>query len=67
MWMESDSHYFSRRAWQEREAATKALHPAARDAHLAMARRFEEVSRAIEKNERLWRPSVDAEQRLWTN
>ena len=54
MWMESDSHYFSRRAWQEREAATKALHPAARDAHLAMARRFEDVSRAIDENERLW-------------
>lgn len=64
MWMESDSHYFSRRAWQEREAATKALHPAARDAHLAMARRFEDVSRAIDENERLWLRSRADEQAL---
>ena len=64
MWMESDSHYFSRRAWQEREAATKAHHPAARDAHLAMARRFEEVASAIEQNERLWISKAGAGQRL---
>ena len=61
MWMESDSHYFSRRAWQEREAAMKARHPAARDAHLAMARRFEDVSRAIDENERLWLPRAGDE------
>lgn len=48
MWMECDSFYFRRRAIQEREAATRAPHPDARRAHLAMARRFEELSGSIE-------------------
>jgi hypothetical protein len=44
MWMESDDQYFSRRARQERVAAGQARHPVAREAHLAMAMRFEEVA-----------------------
>lgn len=54
MWMESDSIYFERRARQEREAASKAVHPNAREAHLAMAARFREISDAIAASERHW-------------
>lgn len=55
MWMESDSLYFSRRAQQERDAATRASHSNAREAHLVMARRFENLSQAIAANERRWK------------
>jgi hypothetical protein len=51
MWMESDSIYFFRRARQEREAARRAVHPEARQAHLAMARRFDSLSEAIAARE----------------
>lgn len=56
MWMESDSVYFKRRARQEREAAYKAVHPVAREAHLAMAERFKSVSEAIAATDRRRRP-----------
>lgn len=52
MWMESDSIYFERRARQERIAARKALHPNAREAHMAMAERLSEISEAIAASER---------------
>lgn len=54
MWMECDALYFSRRARQERAAARRAPHPGARDAHLVMAERFEELSEAISDSERRW-------------
>ena len=52
MWMESDDQYFSRRARQERVAAGQARHPVAREAHLAMAMRFEEVADAIARTQK---------------
>jgi hypothetical protein len=52
--MESDSLYFGRRARQEREAARRAGHPRARDAHLIMAQRFGQLSDAIAESERRW-------------
>jgi hypothetical protein len=45
--MEGDSLYFSRRANEERVAAMKAAHPNARQAHLDLALRYEELARAI--------------------
>lgn len=42
--MEGDVEYLRRRAQQEQEAAMNAAHPLARDAHLQMARRFEEFA-----------------------
>lgn len=44
--MEGDVAYCSRRAREEREAAMAAGHPKARDAHLELARRFDEVASA---------------------
>lgn len=54
MWMESDTLYFLRRARQERRAAISASHPDARNAHLTMALRFEELAEAIERSEQRW-------------
>lgn len=45
--LESDHIYFSRRAHEEREAAMKAPHPAARNAHLGLAARYDELAEAI--------------------
>jgi hypothetical protein len=45
--MEGDSNYFGRRAKEERVAAMKAADPRARSAHLQMADRYTELSRAI--------------------
>ena len=44
---ESDFDYFRRRADYEREAARHAGHPDARKAHLDMAQRYEEISKAV--------------------
>jgi hypothetical protein len=49
--MESDSLYFSRRAKEERAAATNAVHPTARHAHLQMADRYAELATAIRSSE----------------
>jgi hypothetical protein len=46
--MESDAAFFTRRAREERFAATKAEHPQARKAHLQMAARYADLSRAID-------------------
>ena len=51
--MEGDSVYFSRRANEERIAAMKASHPAARQAHLDLANRYDELSAAIGSHERI--------------
>jgi hypothetical protein len=45
--MEGDAIYFSRRADEERSAAMKAPHPTARESHLELAARYEELSTAI--------------------
>jgi F0F1-type ATP synthase gamma subunit len=49
--MEGDSLYFSRRANEERVAAMKAAHPNARQAHLNLARQYEELAAAIVSHE----------------
>jgi hypothetical protein len=51
--MEADTVYFARRASEEREAAMKSLHPAARAAHLDMAARYDDLASAIQVRERL--------------
>ena len=50
--MESDATYLARRGKDERVAAMAAAHPAARQAHLAMANRYDELARAIDQRER---------------
>jgi hypothetical protein len=45
--MEGDALYFSRRAQEEREAAMKAAHPSAREAHLDMAGRYDDLAGAL--------------------
>lgn len=45
--MEGDAIYFGRRASQEREAALKAAHPKARQAHLDLAARYEDLAHSI--------------------
>jgi hypothetical protein len=49
--MESDAIYFGRRATEEREAAMRAPHPTARQVHLDMADRYDEISGAITARE----------------
>jgi len=49
--MESDTIYFRRRAEQERAAATKARHLGARQAHLDIAARYDDLIAAITAHE----------------
>ena len=42
--MEGNSTYFRRRAHEERTAAMRAAHPIARQSHLAMAARYDELA-----------------------
>jgi len=49
--MKANFDYFRRRAQEEREAAMKAEHPAARQAHRDMADRYEALSTAIESHQ----------------
>ena len=59
--MEGDVLYFSRRAKEERAAAMKAAGSAARDAHLDMAARYDELAASIAAREQhLGLDSVDA-------
>ncbi|HEY6048311.1 MAG TPA: hypothetical protein VIV07_04605 [Sphingomicrobium sp.] len=51
--MEADFAYFNRRAHEERVAAMKALHPLARQAHIELAKRYDELAGAIAAHERL--------------
>jgi hypothetical protein len=41
---ESDFQYFHRRASEERAAAQSAMHPVARQSHLELANRYEEMA-----------------------
>jgi hypothetical protein len=43
--MEKDANYFRRRAAEERVAAMKAAHSAARRAHLEMAERYDDLAK----------------------
>jgi hypothetical protein len=45
--MEGDANYFIRRANEERQAAMRAAHPSARQAHLKMAARYDELAGGI--------------------
>ena len=47
--MEGDAAYFSRRAREERLAASNAVSPSAREAHLEMAERYDQLAAAIEE------------------
>ena len=49
--MEGDVIYFSRRAKEERSAAGRAVQKAARQVHLEMANRYEELAAAIDARE----------------
>jgi hypothetical protein len=45
--MDGDAIYFGRRAREEREAALKCSHPRARQSHLDLAERYDELASAI--------------------
>jgi hypothetical protein len=45
--MNSNAGYFRRRANEERVAAMKAPHPAARAAHVEMAKRYDELAGTV--------------------
>ena len=46
--METDAAFFARRARDELLAASKAVHPRARQIHLDMAGRYADLARAID-------------------
>ena len=50
--MEGDAGYFARRAKEERDASSRAAHPNARQAHVEMAQRYEDLAGAIKLQER---------------
>jgi hypothetical protein len=45
--VEGDATYFGRRAKEERVAALKCIHPNARQCHLDMASRYDELANAL--------------------
>ena len=45
--MQGDAIYFGRRATEERLAALKCVHPGARQSHLELAKRYDELANAI--------------------
>lgn len=49
--MEQDVAYFSRRASEERAAASLAEHPNAKQAHLELAERYQEMAAAIDSSD----------------
>jgi len=49
--MQSDATYFSRRATEERAAASKATCASAREAHFQMAKRYDDLAAAIDARE----------------
>lgn len=49
--MDSDVAYFTRRAGEERVAAMKAAHASARQAHLDLAGRYDDLARSITTRE----------------
>jgi hypothetical protein len=50
--METDSAYFSRRASEERRAAMQCVDPRAREAHLALVERYQNLADEISTHER---------------
>ena len=52
--MTGDVAYLIRRASEEREAAMRAAHPNARQAHLQLAGRYREMADAITAREQHW-------------
>lgn len=50
--MEADLVYFSRRAAEEKAAASRADHPNARQAHLDLAGRYEDLANALAQSHR---------------
>jgi len=46
--LEDDVNYFRRRAAEERAAADRAASQSARDAHIGLAERYDELARAID-------------------
>jgi len=58
--MEGDSLYFSRRGSEERKAAATAADPRARQAHLELADRYDELAAAIGSHERAGASLVSA-------
>ena len=55
--MEGDVTYFSRRASDERDAAMRSADLWARQAHLVMAERYQDLANAIAKRE--WHLALD--------
>ncbi|MEO6580980.1 MAG: hypothetical protein ABIN83_07495 [Sphingomicrobium sp.] len=51
--MFSDAAYFTIRADEERSAALNAVHPIARQKHLELAERFQDMADAIVENGRI--------------
>jgi hypothetical protein len=51
--MDGDSLYFSRRGSEERKAAETAADPRARQAHLELAHRYDELAAAIGSHEQM--------------
>jgi len=58
--MEGDFIYFNRRAQEERKAAMRAAHPTAREAHVAMAERYDELATAIASHQSIVENPADA-------
>jgi hypothetical protein len=56
--MNGDAIYFRSRASDERAAAEKAEHSAARQAHLDMAHRYDDLAAAIEEREKELGPAA---------
>ena len=49
--MTGDTEYFRRRALEEKAASIRAANPAAQNAHIQMARRYEELAKALATHE----------------
>lgn len=50
--MEGDAAFCARRASEERAAAMKAAHPMARQAHMEMAQRYDDLAHSITAREK---------------
>ena len=61
--METDAAFFTRRARDELLAASKAIHPRARQIHLDMAGRYADLARAIDPGAFLEEDQVQAPER----
>ena len=59
--MKTDHHYFDRRAREEREAAMKAPHLGARQAHIELARCYSELAASRAEQQMMGTGPVDAQ------